>query len=319
MSPPRVESRRQTDGTDPEGRWPHLPVEQLAPQILLASFYAYSRPFTPRVHIPGLNIYLVTDGKARFTCSDGTSGVAAKGDVMSFYYGTNSYEAVGSTPLSIYQVVFLPAPPPMEGAVPFLDGCGVLPHRVAVGERAGECVEAYERMMTSLLRLGATWRLETAAAILSLLHVVFSAVAARRAYRPQRLNKWERLLARLETEPRIPEVRELAGDMDMSVQHFIREFRRYMGKTPKQYLLQRRLWSAKRLLAQGALVKEAAYACGFSDPLYFSRLYRSRYGCAPSRADRGTPVDSPEHTSALPVCRHLLAPGVDLKIFTATS
>jgi len=53
------------------------------------------------------------------------------------------------------------------------------------------------------------------------------------------------------------------------------------------YLLRRRLDHAQEFLEKsGRSVKEAAYRTGFTDPLYFSRLYRRRFGHPPSRASR---------------------------------
>ncbi|MBR4016448.1 MAG: helix-turn-helix transcriptional regulator [Oscillospiraceae bacterium] len=56
------------------------------------------------------------------------------------------------------------------------------------------------------------------------------------------------------------------------------------GETPKQYILDRRLTHAKQLLESGEcrLVSEAARLSGFEDPLYFSRVFKARYGYPPS-------------------------------------
>lgn len=54
------------------------------------------------------------------------------------------------------------------------------------------------------------------------------------------------------------------------------------------YLLQRRLDHAQGFLEKNGLsVKETAYQAGFTDPLYFSRLYRHRFGQPPSQARGG--------------------------------
>lgn len=56
------------------------------------------------------------------------------------------------------------------------------------------------------------------------------------------------------------------------------------GVVPKQYILDRRLNHAKQLLESGECryVSDAARLSGFEDPLYFSRIYKSRYGHPPS-------------------------------------
>lgn len=56
------------------------------------------------------------------------------------------------------------------------------------------------------------------------------------------------------------------------------------GVVPKQYILDRRLIHAKQLLESGEcrFVSDAARLSGFEDPLYFSRIYKARYGHPPS-------------------------------------
>ncbi|HEV8246400.1 MAG TPA: helix-turn-helix domain-containing protein, partial [Polyangiaceae bacterium] len=85
--------------------------------------------------------------------------------------------------------------------------------------------------------------------------------------------------------------------------------------TPKQYLLQRRLWRARRELENGASVKAAADIAGFADPLYFSRSYRRLFGHPPSLAREHHDPASPQGDSSLPVSRHIFAPGVEMGYF----
>ncbi len=64
--------------------------------------------------------------------------------------------------------------------------------------------------------------------------------------------------------------------------HTTRLFREHMGVTPKQYLIQTRMRAAREMLQQGCSVKEAAFATGHRDELYFSRLFKQKTGTAPS-------------------------------------
>ena len=63
-------------------------------------------------------------------------------------------------------------------------------------------------------------------------------------------------------------------------------FSKNVGCTPLQFLLEKRLDYAKQLLASRDLsnysIREIAYMCGFSDPYYFSRVFRKRIGVSPS-------------------------------------
>ena len=63
-------------------------------------------------------------------------------------------------------------------------------------------------------------------------------------------------------------------------------FRRRVGQTPTQYLCRLRMAQAARLIEiyRGTLpVAELAHRCGYDDPAYFSRRFKSAFGCAPQR------------------------------------
>lgn len=71
----------------------------------------------------------------------------------------------------------------------------------------------------------------------------------------------------------------------MSDTYFRRLFFCRFGTTTKKYVLHRRLERAKAILENGEYnsVAEVAMLAGFEDPLYFSKAFRSRYGCPPSQ------------------------------------
>ncbi len=83
-------------------------------------------------------------------------------------------------------------------------------------------------------------------------------------------------------------VADLARVAGLSVGHFHRQFRQATGETPLAYLTRRRLEVAWLYLRQSGLpIKEIARAVGFGDPLYFSRVFRRRFGCPPTAAAPG--------------------------------
>ena len=74
----------------------------------------------------------------------------------------------------------------------------------------------------------------------------------------------------------------LADGCNMSVSHFMREFKRVTGTSPKKHQQTLRINNAKQLLSSTELtVAEVASLCGFSDPLYFSRLFKKVVGVSP--------------------------------------
>ena len=57
-----------------------------------------------------------------------------------------------------------------------------------------------------------------------------------------------------------------------------------MGVGPSKYIAQKRLECAKNMLdgASCEYVYEAAEAVGYTDPLYFSRIFKKCYGISPT-------------------------------------
>ena len=62
-----------------------------------------------------------------------------------------------------------------------------------------------------------------------------------------------------------------------------KRFRERFGVTPHQYLTNKRLQVAAGMLQNcGDMVSDIAAACGFRDPLYFSHMFKKKYGMSPS-------------------------------------
>ena len=62
-------------------------------------------------------------------------------------------------------------------------------------------------------------------------------------------------------------------------------FQKELGMTPLQYLNDRRLQTAAAMLRSeynDGNVTEVARQCGFREPLYFSRMFKKKYGLSPS-------------------------------------
>lgn len=66
-------------------------------------------------------------------------------------------------------------------------------------------------------------------------------------------------------------------------------FKKEVGATPHEYLIRQRMELAAGLLTSGISNRYSAYsvsqiaeACGFADPLYFSKVFKKYYGVAPA-------------------------------------
>jgi AraC-like DNA-binding protein len=76
----------------------------------------------------------------------------------------------------------------------------------------------------------------------------------------------------------------LASAVGYSKGHFTALFKAHTGRTPRRFQIDERLERAVDLLRRPDLpVGEVALRTGFEDPLYFSRLFRRRYGLAPGK------------------------------------
>lgn len=62
-----------------------------------------------------------------------------------------------------------------------------------------------------------------------------------------------------------------------------RQFRRMLGTSPHRFLVMRRLDWAKRSLAKGGSLADAAAEAGFSDQAHFTRHFRKAVGMTPGR------------------------------------
>ena len=77
------------------------------------------------------------------------------------------------------------------------------------------------------------------------------------------------------------DVPSMAREACMSEFHFFRMFKQVTGKSPHQYLLQKRLEMSRPLLTNQCSVADTAFACGFADVFVFSKNFKKRFGITP--------------------------------------
>jgi AraC-like DNA-binding protein len=64
--------------------------------------------------------------------------------------------------------------------------------------------------------------------------------------------------------------------------HFIRLFKKCYGRTPHQYLIEKRIQHAKKLLQSNCSVSETCYQVGFDSTTSFAAVFKKYVGYSPS-------------------------------------
>ncbi len=103
--------------------------------------------------------------------------------------------------------------------------------------------------------------------------------------------------------PDLPKILKMSG---FSRTHFFRMFKSQTGTTPVEYVKRRRLREALLLLQESDLnISEIGDKVGWSDPFYFSKIFKSEIGMPPSvyrlhykNIDFGKPFKTPRSTLA---------------------
>ena len=79
-------------------------------------------------------------------------------------------------------------------------------------------------------------------------------------------------------------VRDLAEVACVSPFHFSRIFRDALGRTPHDYVMERRTERARRMLTDGTdTPAQIAFACGFASQSHMTDVFRARVGISPAR------------------------------------
>lgn len=78
-------------------------------------------------------------------------------------------------------------------------------------------------------------------------------------------------------------IEELADVAHLSVSALERRFKKYLSKTPKQFIIEVRLENARRLLVESNIpISQVGEETGFTDHSYFSKQFKMFFGELPS-------------------------------------
>ncbi len=81
-------------------------------------------------------------------------------------------------------------------------------------------------------------------------------------------------------------IEDLAEHFYVSKYHMMRQFKEETGYTIHQYITEKRVLEARKLLAAGMSATKVCFACGFRDYSTFSRAFKARMDRLPSQVPR---------------------------------
>jgi len=149
----------------------------------------------------------------------------------------------------------------------------------------GRLSRAYQDVATQFLMRRRTSGLRLKAALLNWFAVLLDEAHGRRSGNDAALSRpVERALDYMhqhiaDHDLSLDDVAEAAG---LSIHHFGRVFLHAMQQSPMAYLRRVRIEHARNLMRDTRLrISEVAHEAGFSDPLHFSRTFRSQTGTSP--------------------------------------
>jgi AraC family transcriptional regulator len=79
-------------------------------------------------------------------------------------------------------------------------------------------------------------------------------------------------------------IEALAETLHYSKYYFLREFKKFKGITPYQYIIEKKIIKAKELLANHTnTISSVAFDLGFNDQSYFTNVFKNHFGLTPGQ------------------------------------
>ncbi len=86
------------------------------------------------------------------------------------------------------------------------------------------------------------------------------------------------------------QTKHIAEKLNLSNSSLYRLFKEFAGISPNRYLINYRIAVAKNLIDSGEKIHIASQMCGYDDPLYFSRVFKSVTGMSPKHYSQQNPA-----------------------------
>ena len=280
-----------------------LTLDEVHPTVDLAAYYDAKATMWHRYRVPGSHFLLIKSGEVEAISPTGHYH-AKPGDMLSFRATeVNQYGTHG--PVVFYEAHIQLARPPKHTQTLWLDEIGLLPEHLSLGNQFDRMREQFETLCIDLPNADAASRCRVNGAVWQMLNIL-ATVAKKLPDGGQKLDEWQRARLRLSTNLKAPlEIQDLAKEMGISADHFIRRFKQRFGVTPKLLRTQARLrFAAQSLRAGGGSIKSLAFDLGFEDAYSFTRAFKRYLGVLPSDlrpggAEKESTIGTPAETGSL--------------------
>jgi AraC-like DNA-binding protein len=297
--------------TNTKKRAHYLVFNEIKPTLRLAGCYHFTRDIWFQYRIPSHHLMLIESGRIAAQTKDGAFE-AKSGDLLCFrpaevnQYGTR-------TPTLFYQAHVEFAGPPRHRLTPYFEGSGPLPVRISLGDSFDEMRKLFETLCLEVTHAGIIHRLRIRSVIFEILALI-ATEAGHVQEDAAHMDPWMRVQQRLDsTLHKGLKIEDLARQMGLGAEHFIRQFKDQFGMSPKAYHTRARLQEAARSLrGSRKSIKAIAYELGFNDPKSFTRRFKHCLGVTPSdlrlAPTSGTAEAAEIRKQGFPMNVHLLPP-----------
>lgn len=196
------------------------------------------------------------------------------------FYNSNNIQFVqtsSSLPFNYYQIYFYTTEEIDPGF--FRNG-----QKTIYPENKERIELLFIKAMDTFLEKTVTWRLELRMIVTELIMIFINTLHNKeiKKFVPRPIRKSAEYIQNNIFSGNIV-INELAKEQNFSTEHFIRIFKEYYGKTPKQYIISLRLNRASELLkTTKRTIAEIADFAGFSNIFYFNKIFKQNFGMTPT-------------------------------------
>lgn len=170
------------------------------------------------------------------------------------------------------------------GVSQFFNQCGIEPNRILFSGHSNNICEDFQNLFEVFLSRDKFFDLECANKLSTLLLDIAKSISIGSSSNSQNYIKINQALTYIHNNiSKILTINSLAAHEHMSISRFRSVFHQIMGISPQEYIILYKLNHACELMRQtDYTITEAAFAVGYSDPQYFSRVFKKYFGISPS-------------------------------------